>query len=437
MSTRSRQTTRLVAVAMIAGIMALSSLANPTALVQRLMPGGAAVATGASTMAQTAAPAQAAPAVVATDPTTAAIQAVIQRANQEQQDAFAQQDPTIMQDTATPGYYAQLVQINQAMAAAGTVDIRLISLDWGPVTLVDATTARATTYETWQTTDATGATIQSRDVNVYTLVALQGGWVIQSDQHPNVTPSPASSPSGAVAPSDSQAPNQASVSQNWSGYAATGGSFTAVTGTWTVPSVQPSVAAGARGAASAAWVGIGGVTTRDLIQAGTEEMTTRAGVVRYQAWIETLPQPSQPVPLTVHPGDSITVAITQQGVDTWLIAFTNNTTGQTYQTTVYYTSSLSSAEWVQEAPSSGRGLVALDNFGTVPFSAGSSVKDGTSMTLSQAGAQPITMIDQYGNALAVPSALTSDGAGFTVTRTAVTPITPALPGRGRQGRAAA
>ena len=61
------------------------------------------------------------------------------------------------------------------------------------------------------------------------------------------------------------------------------------------------------------------------------------------------------MPLRVHAGDSITVSITEQSPDQWLIDFSNNTTGQTYQQTQQYTSSHSSAEWVEEAPSGGRG----------------------------------------------------------------------------------
>ncbi|MGZ7039324.1 MAG: hypothetical protein ACXVJO_14210, partial [Thermoanaerobaculia bacterium] len=49
--------------------------------------------------------------------------------------------------------------------------------------------------------------------------------------------------------------------------------------------------------------------------------------------------------MKVGPGDTIHVAIDQQGPETWLIAFTNLTSGQTYQVTRKYASSLSSVEW--------------------------------------------------------------------------------------------
>jgi hypothetical protein len=125
------------------------------------------------------------------------------------------------------------------------------------------------------------------------------------------------------------------------------------------------------------------------------------------------------VPLTIHPGDSVTVSIAKlaQGQDQWQVSFKNNTTGQTYQVTETYTSSMSSAEWVQEAPSAARGRqIPLDNFGSIDFSQGSTVKDGQTVSIAGAGATAITMVGRGGQTLATPSTLSSDGASFTVTR---------------------
>lgn len=75
-------------------------------------------------------------------------------------------------------------------------------------------------------------------------------------------------------------------SSNWAGYAATGGSFTAVSGTWRVPEFAPDSPIGT----DATWVGIGGVRGTDLIQAGTQETVAGRGRTTYEAWVETLPQ---------------------------------------------------------------------------------------------------------------------------------------------------
>ncbi|SRR5579884_556673 len=347
----------------------------------------------------------------------AAIKQVIQRGNDEQAQAIAARDPSAMADTSTPDHYQELVRINQDLLDHGVTSIALVKLEWGPIS-VNGTTATATTYETWSTTYSDGTTEQSRDRNDYTLVLDQGTWKIRSDNQPDAgSPAPGApgvpesdQPSPAGAP-----PAGSSISRNWAGYTATGGTFTAVSGTWTVP--QPT--AGGAAGIDATWVGIGGVQSRDLIQAGTQETQTGSGRVVDTAWIEMLPQASHSVPLAVHPGDSVTVSITEAGTDTWQIAFTNNTTGQTYQQTEHYASSRSSAEWVEEAPSSRRGVAPLDDFGTVQFSNGSAVKDGQTVTIAGAGARPITMATVGDQPLAIPSALGSDGASFSVTRTAV------------------
>ena len=52
------------------------------------------------------------------------------------------------------------------------------------------------------------------------------------------------------------------------------------------------------------------------------------------------------------------------------------TTGRTFTTTIRYDSSKSSAEWIEEAPSLGRAIAALDSFGTVKFTAGGVTVDG-------------------------------------------------------------
>jgi hypothetical protein len=321
-----------------------------------------------------------------------------------------------MKDTATADYYDQLAQINSEMAKSGVVSFKLVKIEWGPVTLRDQTTAEATTFETWLTTFADSTTDQSRDRNVYTLVQEGGAWKIRADDQPDANPGGQAvpTPPGQTPPGQVTGPGQADSSHNWSGYAATQGSFSAVSGTWTVP--EPSSTGSF--ASGATWVGIGGVNSRDLIQAGTLETSNGAGRIGYEAWVEALPGPVRPVSLAVSPGDSITVSISQQQGDQWLVALKDNTTGQTYQTTEQYTSTQSSVEWVEEAPSVRQRILPLEDFGTVQFSDGSTVVDGQSLTIAQSGAQPISMFDDQGNLIAAPSALTPDGTGFTISRSA-------------------
>jgi hypothetical protein len=340
-----------------------------------------------------------------------AVKGVVERANQAQVQAYTRNDPTLMRATSTDSYYQELLQIHQSLIGSGARSIDLVNLDWLDVT-VNGTTAQASTSETWRTTYTDGSTEESTDRNDYTLVLQSGTWRISSDVQPTTR---VINPSTGTAPSVTQPGTPATVtssSSNWSGYAASGGTFTSVTGSWTVPTVTATSAG-----ADATWVGIGGLTSSDLIQAGTQAMVDGSGAVEYSAWIEMLPASSRTVPLTVSAGDSVTVTITQQSGNDWLIAIKNDTTGGTYNITVQYSSSNSSAEWVQEAPSIGRGLVPLDLFGTVQFTGAAAVRDGKTMSASTLGAKAITMINGQGQAVAQPSTIAADGSSFTVTRT--------------------
>jgi hypothetical protein len=220
-------------------------------------------------------------------------------------------------------------------------------------------------------------------------------------------------------------------SYNWAGYVSTGGAFTSVSGTWVIP----SVASNPNLTGDATWVGIGGVSGNDLVQVGTQALTG-PGSTTYQAWYETLPSFSQPISMVVNPGDSVTASISQYASNQWTISLRDNTSGQSFQTVLPYNSTMSSAEWIEEMPSqAGGAFIPLDNFGVIQFSGGSTVKNGQPLTLAQAGANGMTMINSSGQPVATTSALGTDGASFSVSRTSAAPsstTTTAIP-RGRRG----
>lgn len=224
------------------------------------------------------------------------------------------------------------------------------------------------------------------------------------------------------------------TSLNWAGYAATGGTFTSVGASWVVPQ---STATGNTLSADATWVGIGGISSHDLIQAGTQTVLQN-GTATYEAWYELLPGASEEVPLTIHLGDEVTVSVAQQSSGQWQISFVDGTSGQNYSASASYQSSLSSAEWIEEMPSDQRGFVPLDNFGTVSFAGGVATQNGGQVTISGSNAQPLTMINSAGQALADTSSLGAGGANFAVTRTSISAsATPVITGRsgGRWSRA--
>jgi hypothetical protein len=115
---------------------------------------------------------------------TTAIQQLIQKADDEQAQALAAQDPSVMTDTATAEHLQELQGINQDLRENGVSAIKLTKLEWGPIA-VNGKTANATAYETWSTTYSNGTVSTTRDTNEYTLVQQNGSWKIQADVNPS------------------------------------------------------------------------------------------------------------------------------------------------------------------------------------------------------------------------------------------------------------
>lgn len=248
--------------------------------------------------------------------------------------------------------------------------------------------------------------------------------VSTSKPEPVVTPSPSSSVSG-LAPTtptttttSSQTPSSQTTtgytSTNWSGYLATSGSFTGISGSWDATLATGN---GSTLSADSTWIGIGGVTSSDLIQVGTQNTVASDGQVTTSAFYELLPSVSQTVPgITVSPGDSMTASLSEVSSGQWVISITDKTDGESDTMTVSYASSLSSAEWIEEDPSfSFRKQIPFDNFHEAIFTNGAAVANGSSVNLVAGTAQPVTMVSSTGQTVAVPSVIGSDGASFTVT----------------------
>jgi len=242
---------------------------------------------------------------------------------------------------------------------------------------------------------------------------------------PVVTPSPSSSVSGlapttpvASPPTNSPAPSApittGYTSTNWSGYLATNSVFTSVSGSWNATQATGN---GTSISADSTWIGIGGVTSGDLIQTGTQNIIATNGQVTASAFYELLPGSSQPMPgVSVAPGDSMTATITQVISGQWTISITDKTNGQSNTITVSYASALSSAEWIEEDPSfSFRRQIPFDNFHSASFTGGSTTANGSTVTIAASTAQPVMMVNNVGQAIAVPSIIGVDGASFTVT----------------------
>jgi hypothetical protein len=187
-------------------------------------------------------------------------------------------------------------------------------------------------------------------------------------------------------PSPAQ-PGAASVSNwtstNWSGYALGGAGFTRATGHWIVPQVSPSKRTRQR-LYSSTWVGIDGFNNGSLIQAGTEQDWIN-GAAFYQAWWEILPAPETPIAsIAVHPGDSMSVSISQ-GFPYWTITVNDATTSQSFATFQTYAGPLTSVEWVQEAPTVGGRVAKLAPDTNVVFDFGTANGASPGLVSSEAG----------------------------------------------------
>jgi hypothetical protein len=207
-------------------------------------------------------------------------------------------------------------------------------------------------------------------------------------------------------------PVSGTSSYNWSGYVATGGYYTSVGATWNVPTSLPS---GVGTESNAEWVGIGGQTSADLIQAGTIAIVTN-GQAAYHPWVEILPNNSEILPMSITPGDSVSVVIRETSTNNWNLSFRNNTTNAQIDRDIGYVSSHSSAEWIEEAPVVSGTQAELANFNTVNFTHTTFTDNGIHTNLGEVRVSKMTMINHNTQAIAAPSEIGPDLASFSVQR---------------------
>lgn len=201
-------------------------------------------------------------------------------------------------------------------------------------------------------------------------------------------------------------------SSNWSGYIDRGGPFTSVTGTFNVPTVTTD-----GGTDNSQWIGVDGDSNNDLIQAGVAEtVSSFSGHVTVYAWWEVLPAAETPITMPVAMGDSVSVTITQVGGSAWTIRIADLTNGRSFTTTQSYTGELTSAEWILEAPTSGRGRqTSLASF-TPPVTF---TRLGAVGTVNEIAAVHMVQSD-----VTVASASPLDGTGFSVAYGSTAPPAP-------------
>ena len=116
-------------------------------------------------------------------------------------------------------------------------------------------------------------------------------------------------------------------STNWSGYAATTGTYTSVSASWTEPTGTCSGSA----KYSSFWVGLDGYNSSSVEQTGSE-VDCSGSSARYYAWYEMYPNPPVNLSMTITPGNTISAEVSASG-DSFTLSITNVATGSSFTTT--------------------------------------------------------------------------------------------------------
>lgn len=211
---------------------------------------------------------------------------------------------------------------------------------------------------------------------------------------------------------------------NWSGYVNEGQTWNDVVGAYT----QPSMGSGSpANSYECSWVGLGGVNTRSLIQAGTgmDNYTNT-----YYAWYEYIDYSGtdpnngmKKISLPIHPNDRIHIEVSHDSSSLYTqFNFANYTTGVYANPYIPQLSNnffdSSTAEWIDERPQYGtNAYYPLMNYGTINWSScftKLTLYPNTYHNLRDYTYQPIYMYSNgnpTGNLLSMPSSLTS-GTSF-------------------------
>jgi Peptidase A4 family len=203
--------------------------------------------------------------------------------------------------------------------------------------------------------------------------------------------------------------SHAAQSTNWSGYAATSGTYTSVSASWTEPTGHCS--SGSQ--YSSFWVGLDGYNSSSVEQTGSEVDCSGSTPV-YYSWYEMYPSPSHTYTNTVRPGDHFNATVTYTGSNRFSLFIQDTTQGWSHtHTGTLAGAPRSSAEVIVEAPccTSSGGILPLANFGTVNITG--STANGAALG-NAGGVTQIIMVNGSGQAKDSVSSL-SGGENFSAT----------------------
>lgn len=221
-------------------------------------------------------------------------------------------------------------------------------------------------------------------------------------------------PSSVVTVANTDPAPGAKRSQNWAGYYTNARAITSVSATWQVPRVAMPT-----NSDSSTWLGIGGIRSPSLIQAGTDQ-GVQNGTPYYFAWYELLPDlPHTFNNIDLLPGDTVTFSITTTGNNAWQISVHDRDANANDSASVTYASCGCSAEWIEEAPSVKGKETTLANFTSVTFTGLTTTVHTTAVqpnaicraaqAIDPTCVIPLRMVDVHGVTIVQPQRLHNDG----------------------------
>jgi hypothetical protein len=232
-----------------------------------------------------------------------------------------------------------------------------------------------------------------------------------------------------------------SAALNWSGQAdvPSSGSFTSVSGSWTVPAVT----CGSSETYSSAWIGIDGFLDGTVEQIGTEQDCSDASdypicptesvpTPCYFPWIEMFGDTIQDsngnsyydanyIAEPVAAGDSISASVSMLN-DEWTLTLTDHTRHWTYTSPAtapfHFHAQQSSAEWIVERPCIPGYTCQNDQPSTFPpladFSGVTFTSASTNLGAVSIDGDQVIDMDGDSSVISAASALDSSGTSFTV-----------------------
>jgi hypothetical protein len=126
-------------------------------------------------------------------PLPTVLQQVVQRSNDQQVQAIATRNLSLVADTVTDDHFRDLANTLQDLLNHKVTGIALLKLDWGPIVVAaDGSSAVVTTFETWRVVSQEGSVDDAPHRNDYTLVRdnATATWRIKSTVQVPLPPQP-------------------------------------------------------------------------------------------------------------------------------------------------------------------------------------------------------------------------------------------------------